>query len=701
MIEELLKPLTSLPKIGENLAKYLTKLIGGNKVFDLLLHKPTRIEKIKILPKFSEISHEELVVIRGRIEAHQKPANNRQPFKIICYCPDGYFTLTFFKIFPSQLAKLTINNEIAVLGFFEKAFGENQITHPIAFLPALEIHKFPRFYATYPLCAGITNRIISHKIQQVLSRCKSDLPEWIDGHLLQKQKWPDFYQSLNKIHLPETEEDLINQGQFSRRLAFDELLAWQIAMIIAKNNKVAFTIKDNNLVKFKNVSADKLLADNFLKILPFALTKAQIAAINQIALEISSPKKMLRLLQGDVGSGKTAIAIHACLKSIEFGRQTVVIAPTTVLAKQHFIYFSQFLANSKVRLAILTSATTAKLRKSILAELAAGKIDILISTHAVLEPDVIFKNLGFAVIDEQHRFGVLQRIRLIEKGQQVDVLLMSATPIPRSLMMGLYGDIDISILNEKPKNRLPITTSILSQKKSAELFESLKKVIVREEKVFWICPAIDENPDLGLISVFEKFAELQAIFGAEKIVLLHGKMKESEKEKVMRDFADEASESKIMVATTVIEVGIDIPSATVIVIDNAENFGLAQLHQLRGRVGRSGKQSFCVLLYGEKFGANAKQRLGILKASNDGFFIAEEDLKLRGSGEFVGTKQSGFPEFRIANLATDSDLVLIANKQAKIVLNSDENLTKPASQKYRYLLRLFGYEDCLRMMAGG
>jgi ATP-dependent DNA helicase RecG len=371
------------------------------------------------------------------------------------------------------------------------------------------------------------------------------------------------------------------------------------------------------------------------------------------------------------------------------------------LATQHFGYFSKLLHDFSLNICLLTSANTKKQKKQICEDLASGKIHILISTHATLEPDVVFQNLGIAVIDEQHRFGVLQRLKIVEKGQDVDLLLMSATPIPRSLMMGLYGDMDISILDEKPKNRQKIETLVMSMKKSTELSDSIKRAIEKNEKIYWICPAIEENEELDLISVNKKFSELSQIFGEKNLALLHGKMRESQKEQIMKDFADENSALKILIATTVIEVGIDVPSATIIIIENSEHFGLAQLHQLRGRVGRSDKKSFCILLYGEKFGEKSRKRLNILRESNDGFFIAEEDLKMRGSGELLGTKQSGFPEFRIADLSFDIDFLNVANKNAQLILNQDPKLELETSRKYQFLLKLFNYDECLKIINSG
>ena len=491
-----------------------------------------------------------------------------------------------------------------------------------------------------------------------------------------------------------------------RRLAYDELLAWQIAIAIAKNRD-----QGNKNQPIINQDLDDILL-KFKSNLPFNLTNSQLKAIKEINQEILSTKKMLRLLQGDVGSGKTIVAIHACLQALAISKQSCVIAPTTVLAKQHFLYFKKLLEQYQIKIEILTSANTKKQKNQIIQKLKNGEINILISTHAVLEDDVKFNNLGLAIIDEQHRFGVIQRLKLVEKGEQVDLLLMSATPIPRSLMMGLYGDMDISILNEKPKNRQKILTTIMSQNKSPELFQSIDKIIEKNEKVYWICPVIQENnndiidkepvnQNSDLVSVEKKYQELINRFGNDQVAIIHGKMKESEKELVMNQFSNPESKIKILVATTVIDVGVDIANATVIVIENAENFGLAQLHQLRGRVGRSERKSFCVLLYGKKYGEVQKQRLSIMKQSNDGFFIAEEDLKLRGSGDLIGTKQSGFPEFQIADLNFDGDLLKLANQQAKIIINKDQQLNTTINKKYHYLLKLFNYYDFLTITKSG
>ena len=700
MNDLLLKPLNFLSRVGETLTNYLQKLVKGGKIFDLLLHAPVKVENISILPKIHQIIDNDLVILKAKIESHAPPAKSRQPFKILCHSDSGFFNLVFFKIFPGQIQKLKIGSEIAVLGKFTKALGENQIVHPQEILPVNQIEKLPKFNVIYPLSASISNKFLSYKISEILKKLEDNFEEWIEPTVINNFGFKTFYNSLTKLHNPSTPSDLSPQNIARRRLAFDELLAWQLAILIAKKQN------DNRKKTPASFNDHKNYLDSFLQSLPFALTNSQLKAVKEINNEIIANKKMLRLLQGDVGSGKTIVAICASLQTIYCQKQVSIVAPTTVLAKQHFLYFKKLLAQFDINIEILTSASTKKQKQQILKNLLEGKTNILISTHAVLEDDVKFSNLGLAIIDEQHRFGVLQRLKLVEKGQEVDLLLMSATPIPRTLMLGLYGDMDISILSEKPKNRQEITTSIMSQQKSQEIFESITKIIANNQKVYWICPAIEdqesvEDQEVALVSVEKKFIELQQFFGKNKVALIHGKMTETQKEQTMLTFANENSETQILVATTVIEVGVDVPSASVIVIENAENFGLAQLHQLRGRVGRSHLKSFCILLYGKKYGEIQKQRLAIMRESNDGFFIAEEDLRLRGSGEIIGTKQSGFPEFKIANLNFDSDLLKIANKQALLIINNDPLLSSSSNKKYQYLLKLFGYSEFLTIINCG
>lgn len=696
-INFLLQPFSSLKRIGEAFEKMLVLLVGKNRLINLLLHRPARIEEILFCPKVFEVPHDKMVILKLKIEIHNKPNNPRQPYKISCYNPTGYVNLVFFRTFPGQMEKLEVGREIAVLGRLQKVAQENQITHPQEIVSAEKIEELPRINVVYPLLQAVTSKFIQNKVTEILNNlalilAREKFHDPIDKNLLKSKNWPSFFIALNELHNPKNESDLGHENKARQRLAYDELLAFQIAMLLARKEEEA---------KKQLPKIGKNLSDEFLKKMPFKPTNAQLRVISEIKENILSNKKMLRLLQGDVGSGKTIVAIYSCLLAKSCGKQSCVIVPISILADQHFNYFKNLLKDFDIKIEILTSKTTKKQREKLLENLKNGAIDILVGTHAILQDDVIFKNLGLAVIDEQHRFGVMQRLKLVEKGADTDVLLMSATPIPRSLMMAIYGDMSISILDEKPKNRKEIETLIMSENKKSEIYDGVKRAISRGEKVYWLCPLIEENEEILMSDAQNKHKELAQIFGEKNVALLHGKMKVSEKERIMEEFSQSSDGAQILVATTVIEVGIDVKQATIIVIENSENFGLSQLHQLRGRVGRSDQQSYCILLYGKKYGQNAKTRLAIMKESNDGFYIADEDLKLRGSGEFIGTKQSGFPEFLIADLSFDTELLKIAHKNAEIILHKDPRLQNEDSKKYRDLLRLFDYDGCLKIINSG
>lgn len=446
----LLLPLSSLLRVGPVALESLQKLLGGSRFFDLLLHQPLRIERINFCPNLFDVKNDELIIIKAKVESHLEPRTSRQPYKIICYTPSGYVNLVFFKTFPGQMAKYPSGMEVAILGRLQKISGENQITHPQEILPATQIEKLPKIDVIYPLSYALTQKFLRTKIAEILQKFPLQKDDWIEEKILLQQGWQGFRESLEKIHHPQDEQDLLPQNLARKRLAYDELLAWQLAVLMVKQRRSG-SAKPQLCNDIGNCKAEALHSQEFLLSLPFVPTAAQQKAINEISYDITSPKKMLRLLQGDVGSGKTVVAISACLQAILQGKQTCVIAPTTILAKQHFSYFTKLLQQFDLRVMLLTSATTAKQKTALVEKLSRGEIDILISTHAALEDDVQFKNLGLAVIDEQHRFGVMQRLKLVEKGKNVDVLLMSATPIPRSLMMALYGDMDISVLGEKPK----------------------------------------------------------------------------------------------------------------------------------------------------------------------------------------------------------------------------------------------------------
>ena len=684
-----------LPGIGESLAKYLKKLLNNDCLFDLCLHLPSKVEPITQTIDF-HLQSKQLAVLSGVVQTHQEPQNSKQPHKIVCQNQNYYFSLVFFKIFPSQLQTMKIGQEIAVLGYVNKNFSGFEILHPIKVVPLKQIKFLPKIHLTYPLSAGIANQLVINKIQQILVKMPIDAIEWISPQIKQQHNWQGFYASIKSLHQAVAQTQIENPyWPARRRLAFDELLAWQLATLMTKQKLV---------VASKNIIChDHHLINNFIASLPFSLTLSQQQVSQEISADILSNKPMFRLLQGDVGSGKTVVAIIACLQAISCQKQVAVLVPTTILALQHFKYFSQLLQQFNIKIGLLISDLKKTAKQKLLKQLKNQELDLIIGTHALLEPEVEFANLGLAIIDEQHRFGVTQRLTITQKGNNIDLLLMSATPIPRSLMMAIYGDTAISVIQKKPMQRKKITTLLMSSKKITELSQSLLKFLDKSEKVYWICPAIEEkeiteeifeNNNINLTSVQTRYNELIKIIPAKHLAVLHGKLKDQEKDAVMLEFADINSEKKILIATTVIEVGIDISSATTIIIENAENFGLAQLHQLRGRVGRSDLSSFCILLYNN---TQPKQRLQILKQSDDGFFIAEQDLKLRGSGEIIGTKQSGFPEFKIANLAIDYDLLAICHKHATEILASNNN---EMWQIYQQLMTIFNYQNCLDYCRG-
>lgn len=754
---------SNLKAVGDYFEKCLSNLAFGDKIFDLLLVFPLRSQKILFCPKIFDLTDGQLVILKLKVGSYFEPKNSRQPHRFECFNESGYVDLTFFKIFPSQSEKLEINKEIAVLGTIKRdVSGRAQIIHPEFLLESEKINELPRIDLNYPLSGKLTQKFVRSKIKEIIKfldknydEKKAQNNDWIDEKLIKQRNWPLFLKALKAIHnfngeYENEDHNIIQKAK--ERLKYDEFLAWQIAMNFVRIREEKFKLKPE---------IKQNLADEFLQKLPFEPTNAQVKAIEEIKNNILSNKTMSRLLQGDVGSGKTLVAIYSCLLAVSQNKQSCVIVPISILADQHLSYFKDLLSDisfnkndekQKINIEILTGKTKKKKRDEILKNLKNGQIDILISTHAVLQPDVEFQNLSLVVIDEQHRFGVKQRLSLIEKGENIDVLLMSATPIPRSLTMAFFGDMDISILDEKPKNRQEIESLVLSEKKIKSIYDGIRKAMNRGEKIYWICPLIEKNEEesedvkitdeIELTAAKDKFEDLKKIFGAEKVSLIHGKMKESEKEKIMAEFKEssiandlnedeiveniakevekpELNESKakssklktiakkikttaktpqILVATTVIEVGVDVKEATMIVIENSENFGLSQLHQLRGRVGRNDKKSYCILLYGKRFGKKAKERLDIMRKSSDGFFIAEEDLKMRGSGELIGTKQSGDVNFKVANLETDVDLLKIASQNAKFILNEDPTLTKKKSLKYHALLKLFSYDECVKLI---
>ncbi len=538
----------------------------------------------------------------------------------------------------------------------------------------------------YPLTAGLTNKTTSKIIRGALARAPQ-LPEWIDTALLKREKWPEWLSALKTAHHPKSEDEMLPQHPARQRLAYDELLANQLTIGLVRLQQK----KD----KGRPLTGDPDLAAKATAALPFQLTQAQVQAVKEITADMEKPERMLRLLQGDVGSGKTAVAFLSMVHAIRSGGQAAIMAPTEILARQHEKNISTFAEKAGLKVTTLTGRDKGKNREKILAEIKDGSANIVIGTHALFQEDVEFKNLAFIVIDEQHRFGVHQRLQLSEKGHQVDILVMTATPIPRTLTMTVYGDMDVSRLTEKPAGRQPIDTRLVSNERIGEVIQALQRKIATKARAYWVCPLIEESEKLDLAAAEERFREMQQIFGA-RVGLLHGRMKPTDKDAAMAAFAK--GDLDIIVSTTVIEVGVDVPEATVMVIEHAERFGLSQLHQLRGRIGRGQEKSTCILLYNQHTNEIARKRLSTIRDSEDGFVIAEEDLKLRGAGEVLGTRQSGLPLFRLAMPEFHDHLINIAFDDARLILDKDPQLTSPRGVALRTLLYLFERDTAIKYL---
>jgi ATP-dependent DNA helicase RecG len=522
-----------------------------------------------------------------------------------------------------------------------------------------------------------------------------DLPEWNDPAFMKKMNWPSWKEALQRLHHPKSDAECSADTPARQRLAYDEMLANQLAWALTRTRQ--------NTKKGRAQKATGELTNALIKNLPFALTGAQKKSVAEISADMESETRMLRLLQGDVGSGKTLVALLAMLQAVESGAQAALMAPTDLLARQHAKNIGNFLKNLPVNLVMLTGKLNAAEKRDALEKISGGAAHIIIGTHALFQEGVEFQNLGLAVIDEQHRFGVHQRLGLSDKGQHPDILVMTATPIPRTLTLAFYGDMEVSKLDEKPAGRRPIDTRVLPLSRLEEVTEALKRKIKTGEKIYWVCPLVEESELIDLAAATERFEDLKRALWPEIIGLVHGQMKTTDREKAMAEFTD--GKASVLVATTVIEVGVDVPAATLMVIEHAERFGLAQLHQLRGRVGRSDAASSCLLLYAEppngQLGAIAHARLAMMRETNDGFRIAEEDLRLRGPGEMLGSKQSGLQEFKLADLAAHRELFQAARDDAKLILNKDPDLVTPRGQALRHLLYLFEYDQAVKVLRAG
>ncbi|BET35538.1 ATP-dependent DNA helicase RecG [Wolbachia pipientis] len=652
-VDEQSSVLTFLNSKIENIPRFysaiLPKLCGGERVMNLLFYRAlSYVDRSKSLP---DAQVGEFTTFVAKVYEHQRPTVRGRPYKIIVESESQYLFIVFFNYSVKYLYKLfPVGTDIVISGKLEKFAEHWQITHPDYMLSDINLFKeIACIEPVYQLCRGITNKSIRNIISSNLKDLP-DLPEWIDETLIKQKKWLNWKESIIRLHRPSS---LAEAEVCRERLAYDELFAYQLALKLARENHVKKEGKEFIILsKYK---------EQVLNELPFQLTNDQIRAIDEISERQKSRYRMVSLLQGDVGSGKTVVALFAMLNVVENNMQAALMAPTTILAEQHYNWIEEALSCTDIKVALLTGKTARKERKTIMNELANGILNIVIGTHALFQANVTFKNLGLAVIDEQQRFGVIQRNRLVGKGENTDILFVTATPIPRTLQQAMYGDVECSILREKPKSRLPIKTVIMNVKKVSDIIQRLKDAINRGEKAYWICPYIEENEELNIAAAEMRFQELQKTF-FDRVGIIHGKLTQEQKDQVM--FSFKRNEFSLLVATTVIEVGIDVPDATIMIIENAEQFGLSQLHQLRGRVGRGNKPSFCVLLY-DNLSKSSYSKLKIMCESQDGFYIAEKDMMLRGSGDILGTKQSGCMEFKFADLYEDRELLNLAYNSAK------------------------------------
>ena len=683
MRPEILFPLfasvRALPGVGPQSAKLIERLAGAH-VVDLLWHLPTRLVDRRFAPTVIDAPDGRIATITVTVDQHRPspPHNRRLPYKVRCHDATGVLQLVFFHAQPDYLRRLLPEGQQRVIsGMIEHFGGEAQMTHPDYIVPVAELASVQTVQPAYPLTAGLAPKLLARAIETTVTRAPA-LPEWLDPAYLARRAWPGWRAAVVAAHRPQDTADLVPTAPARQRLAFDELLATQLA--------VALVRAQSRRHKGRHIVGDGRLRAAVAAALPFALTASQDRALAEIDADMAAEHRMLRLLQGDVGSGKTVVALMAMLTAVEAGHQAALMAPTDLLARQHYATIAPLAAAAGIDVLLLTGRGRVRDRAALLARVAAGTTPLVVGTHALFQADVVFQDLALAVIDEQHRFGVHQRMGLAAKGQAVDVLVMTATPIPRTLMLAAYGDLDTSRLTEKPAGRQPIDTRVVPLERQDEIVAAVGRALVDGAKVYWVCPLVQESEAIDLAAATERHAELKARFG-DRVGLVHGAMKGAERDAVMAGFAGAGID--LLVATTVIEVGVDVPAATIMVIEHAERFGLAQLHQLRGRIGRGTGRSTCLLLYAHGLGETARARLQILRETDDGFRIAEEDLRLRGAGEVLGTRQSGLPAFRLADLAEHADLLAAAQDDARLMVDRDPTLTSQRGEALRILLYLF------------
>ncbi|MCB1521728.1 MAG: ATP-dependent DNA helicase RecG [Hyphomicrobiaceae bacterium] len=695
-LEPLFASAQSLTGIGPRLVTLMKKAfalppgVREPRVVDVLWHLPTGVIDRRTEPAIADAVAGAIVTLKVRVVRH-KPSprgNAKAPYKVTVEDDGGRLDLVFFHAERKFLERqLPVGEERYISGRIER-YGETlQMAHPDYIVGPDQRDELPLLEPIYPLTAGLSGKVLTKAARQAVQRLP-ELVEWQQPDWLAERGWPAFRDCVERLHIPTDAADVSPGSMPWQRLAYDELLAGQLALGLVRQQARA--------QHGRAVSGDGRLRAAVRAALPFSLTGSQVSALAEIEEDMAAPHRMLRLLQGDVGSGKTVVALMAMAIAVEAGGQACLMAPTEVLARQHLETIAPLAAAAGMTVDVLTGREKGRARRDVLERLSQGAIDIVIGTHALFQDDVVFRDLAFAVIDEQHRFGVHQRLALQAKGGGggANVLVMTATPIPRTLLMTHYGDLDVSRLTEKPAGRKPVVTRSLPIDAIERIIERIRAQIEEGAQVYWVCPLIESSEVSDLAAAEERHAHLVQRLG-ETVGLLHGAMSPAAKDETMAAFA--SNQLKVLVATTVIEVGVNVPNANIMVIEHAERFGLAQLHQLRGRVGRGVRESFCMLLYKPPLGETAEARLAMMCETEDGFLIAEKDLELRGGGEVLGARQSGLPEFRVANVPGFELLIAAARDDARMVLDSDPKLETPRGTALRTLLYLFECDEAVRL----
>lgn len=667
----------------------IAKVAGGKLVRDLVFLPPNSAIDRRLRAPIAETNEGDIATIEAEVDAHM-PGYKNLPYRIRLRDESGFLTVAYFRANEEMLKRMwPVGQTRLVSGKISVHDGMRQMLHPDHVVDPEKGEAPPTVEPVYPLTQGLFGRTLSRTLLGALDTVP-EAPEWLEASTVKAHDWPDFRTALEHIHRPASPEDVAPQSPFRTRLAYDELFARQCALRLRRQHR--------RKEPGRAVVGDGRLADKIIASLPFAPTNAQRRSVGEIYNDMSEPAPMLRLLQGDVGSGKTLVAALAMARAAEAGLQNAMMAPTDLLARQHGATLAPLLKAAGINMAVLTGRDKAKDRRAILERLASGDIHVVVGTHALFQDEVTFKDLGLIVIDEQHRFGVSDRMRMVAKGFAPHVLVMSATPIPRTLALSIHGDMDLSVLDEKPPGRQPIKTATMPTSRIDEVIQAIGDAAKRGERAYWVCPLIEESEAVDLPAVLDRHQALETYFG-KGVEIVHGKMSGAAREAAMDRFR--SGESFLMVATTVIEVGVNVPEATIMVIEQAERFGLAQLHQLRGRVGRGDKQGSCVLLWKPPLGESAKNRLDAIRRTEDGFAIAETDFKLRGAGDVLGTQQSGLPPFRLVSPETHADMLGAADKEARLAVERDPDLRSPRGEAIRLVLSLFGYTDAAELARSG